>query len=339
MDWDELLAEFCALGGIAENVRLGVGPLGRGIFVNDSGRPATLHASENLLVPTDAVEVRDGQLKVKAGADVGAREAAFFEALHADFGWGAGLLHELQAAQSAWNGLPHEVVEFINGMGALIDPQVRFLPPTPEVCFYQLVRTRHALYQGKHCFMPLIDFVNHSSRVPTYVLQDGIGVTGDFAGEMLVRYNGRDSWANALTYGFAELATYAYSVSIAVDLYGRYQLSIRRDVSDVEFREGAGFPIVNLENGTIELSFLTLGHYAATDVPRGMFRSVMAPYLTAAEADQVFDSIAHFNRLKFLSLVRLLRRYDGPMVRMLEDAALDQLELLSGCVGARAFSS
>jgi hypothetical protein len=339
MDWDELLAEFRALGGVAENVKLGVGPYGRGVFVTDANVPATLHAPENLLVSTDTVEVRDGLLKVKAGAPVGDRERAFFEAYHVYFGWSAGVFDDLRHSQQAWSELPAELVDAIKSMGSLVDPQVRFLPPTPEVCFYQFVRTRDAKYRGRLCLLPVVDLVNHSSRATPYVLENGIGVTGRYTGEMLVKYNGRDAWSNAVTYGFAEVATFAYSVGIGVDLFGRYQLSVGREVSEVEFREGAGFPKVHLESGTIHLSFLVLGHFAATDVPRGMFRTVMAPYLSLAESDQVFDSIAHFNRLKFLNVLRLLRRYDGPVVRMLEDAAIDQLEILSGCVGARAFSS
>ncbi|MBV8155633.1 MAG: hypothetical protein JOY98_14505 [Candidatus Eremiobacteraeota bacterium] len=338
MTWDELLAEFRALGGVAENVTLGNGPFGRGVFVVDAARSATLHAPENLLVPTDALEIRDGRMKVKPGAPLGDRERAFFEAYHANFCWSAGVFGEIQASQKAWSELPGDVVHAIKTMGALLDPEVRFLPPTTEVCFYQFVRSRDAQYQGRLCMLPVVDLVNHSSRASPYVLTNGIGVTGHFTGEMLVRYNGRDSWSNALTYGFAELASFAYSIGIGVDLFGRYQLSVRRDVAEVEFREGAGFPIVKLDGNAIDLSFLLLGHYAATDVPRGMFRSVMAPYLSVAEADQVFDSIAHFNRLKFLNLVRLLRGHDGTIVRMLESAALDQLEILSGCVGSRDFS-
>ena len=39
MVFEELLAEFRALGGVAENVRLGRGRSGRGIFVVDPGNP------------------------------------------------------------------------------------------------------------------------------------------------------------------------------------------------------------------------------------------------------------------------------------------------------------
>ena len=75
MDWGELLATFRELGGIADNVRLGEGPFGRGVFVCDPSKPATLHASENLLVPIDDLEIRDGQLRHKT-ADGGRRARA-----------------------------------------------------------------------------------------------------------------------------------------------------------------------------------------------------------------------------------------------------------------------
>jgi len=81
---------------------------------------------------------------------------------------------------------------------------------------------------------------------------------------------------------------------------------------------------------------MMLGHCTAPDLPRAIFRSVMSPMLDARRADEVFDSVAHFNRVKFLDTLRLLRTYDGHLVTLLEDAAINQLQALSSAVGARA---
>jgi len=66
-----------------------------------------------------------------------------------------------------------------------------------------------------------------------------------------------------------------------------------------------------------------------------MFREIVRPQLTTARSDQAFDNIAHFNRMKFLGVLRTLEGYDGPVVAMLKGAAMLQLETLSCCIGAR----
>jgi len=66
--WDELVEEFRALGGTMDNVRLGHGPLGRGLFVIDPARPFLVRAPENLLVSVSDIVFENGAPKVAAGA-------------------------------------------------------------------------------------------------------------------------------------------------------------------------------------------------------------------------------------------------------------------------------
>ena len=88
MEWDELIGEFRELGGVAENVRLDRGALGRGIFVCDPDKPAALHASENLLFRVADVVLRDGQLRAKGASERRrAANAASFDAYERYFGW------------------------------------------------------------------------------------------------------------------------------------------------------------------------------------------------------------------------------------------------------------
>ena len=55
-----------------------------------------------------------------------------------------------------------------------------------------------------------------------------------------------------------------------------------------------------------------------------------------AQADEVFDGIAFYNRGRFLDVLTTLGKYDGNVVKMLREAAIHQLHALSACVGARA---
>jgi hypothetical protein len=335
MDWGELLATFRELGGIAENVRLGDGPFGRGVFVCDPAKPATLHASENLLVPIDDLEIRDGQLVLKPQTKVGERERRFFEDYERHFGWGAGLFEETWESQKQWHELPPDVEKVLTTIGGLEDPNDRFLPPSEASCLYRFVRTRWFTYGGGPKLAPVVDLVNYSSHANGFTIAAGIGATGRFAGEVLVRYNLGDAWGRAMSYGFACLGAFAYSLSLTAEVAGGKKIAILRDVAAADVRDGIRFPRGAIDGNTLALPFLMLGCATSTDLPRAIFRKLLSGVLGEPEADRAFDGIAHFNRTQFLNLLRLLRKHDGALVRVLEEAAIDQLETLSNCIGAR----
>src|SRR6266480_2604064 len=58
--WHELLDEFRALGGTADNIRLGDGQFGRGLFPVDGTKPVAIHIPDSLLVPVTDLVVASG---------------------------------------------------------------------------------------------------------------------------------------------------------------------------------------------------------------------------------------------------------------------------------------
>lgn len=337
MRFEEVLGEFRGLGGTAENVRCGVGRYGYGLFPIDPGRETVLWAPESLLVPTEDLEVRDSSLLIRAGSTVGSDERRFFETLHRHLGWSTGTFHELWTAQQQWSKLPDGLIAFIKGMGAIVDADVRFAEPSIAVCLHQFVRSRNVSYRGKARIMPVIDLVNHSNGAPPYVMADGpgVGVRGTFPGEILVRYNVADAWGTVLAYGFADASPYAYSLSLMVDLFGTQRLSILRNLGSGEVRDGIHFPEKRIDGNTVELSHLMLGNARQPDLPRAVFRKLMRDYLTERQTDDVFESLVRFNHSKFIEALRTFRKHDAPLAGVLTEAAIEQLDALSACVGVR----
>ncbi len=336
MPFEELLDEFRSLGGIAENVRRGTGQYGAGIFPIDATRPVRLHAPENLLFATEELEVRDGHLRIRAASSLGTPERRLFEAVHEGFGWSSGGFDELRASQAQWCALPADVVACIKGMGAISDPDYRFAEPSAHVCLYQFVKSRDVAYKGRAWIMPVVDLTNHSSGAPPFLIENGVGVRGTFPGEVLVRYNVADSWGNTLTYGFADNSPYAYSLALMVDLFDTQRLSILRKIGAGEVDNGIHYPQKRIDGNTIELSHLTLGNARQPDLPRAVFRKLMRDHVTERQADDVFESLVRFNHTKFIETLRILRKHEAPLVTVLEEAAINQLDALSACVGARA---
>lgn len=335
--FEDLLEQFRTLGGAADNVRRDRGPFGGGIFPVDPNRPVKLHASENLLIPAEDLEVRNGVLAVADSSAVRAPERDLFGEVHRRLGWGAGTFDELWTAQTQWSRLPADVASTVRATAALDNADLRFADPSPFACLYHFVKSRDFTYGGRAYIAPLVDFVNHSAAAKPYVIGHGVGVEGTFDGEVLVRYNVADAWGFALTYGFADKAALAYSLPITVDLFGRGRLSIRRDFAAADVGDDRiRFPRKRVDAGTIDLSFVMLGHTRQPDLPRGVFRKLMTDRVTPQQADEVFDSILRFNHTSFLRMLRTLRAHDAPLVRMLEEAAIHQLEALCANVGARS---
>jgi hypothetical protein len=335
MDWDELIGAFRELGGVAENVRLGWGAFGRGIFVTDPAQPAKLHAPENLMFLISDMEIRDGQLVLAGNTKAGERERSFFETYERHFGWGAGGFEEGWNLQKQWSELPADVARSLTTMQAINDPEKRFLPPSVQSSLENYLHARMFTYSGESKIAPVVDLVNYSSYTNGFTIADGVGVAGRYPDEVVVRYNLGDAWGHAVNYGFACRTAFAYSLSLSAELPGGKKIAVRRDIPQFQLRDGVRYPKSSISAETIDLSFAMLGNATGSDLPRAVFRHLLAEIVSQPQADGAFDGIAHFNRTQFLTLLRLLRKYDGPLVRMLEDAAIDQLETLSFCIGAR----
>lgn len=336
MNWEALLAEFRALGGVFENARIGEGACGRGVFAIDPGRPAIVLTPRNLLVPIDDVEVRDGRLAVKPQSRVGARERAFFEAYHRHFGWSAGLSNEIERRQTDWHRLPGELKRLICAMGAIANPESRFVAPTADTRLKSYIETRDVSFEGRPYIAPVLEMVNHSPDGRDYATHEGLMVAGTFESEVLARYNLRDAWAVALHYGFAPRSQYAYSLAITIEIYGGKRLSIDRDAAATRDIDGVRYPRRADDGELITLANVMLGNSDAMDLPRAVFRKLMSEELTTAQADEVFDGLAFYNRRRFLDVLETLSKYDGDLVGMLRLAAIHQLHALSACVGARS---
>lgn len=336
MDWNELLRAYRELGGIAENVRLDEGALGRGIFPIDPALPAVLHTPRAITVPAREISIRDGRMTIESDR-VGSRQREFFEGYQQYFGWGAGGYEESLEQQTAWHELAPEIASAIQAIGGIHFPQWRFLAPTTDVCMGNYLNARVFDFEGVPYVVPMIDLVNHSSyAAPYHVDGTGIGVRGTFAGEVLVRYNSADPWGIALNHGFRSPSPMAYSIGISADLHDGRNLAVERNISFTAFENQLALPTLRGQGSAMHLSFALLGFTPAMDIPRTVFRKVMYGSLDLIQADRLFDSIRHFNYTRFIELLRTLRRYDGALVRTLEEATIDQLDALSACIGARA---
>ena len=86
----ELLSQYRALGGVADNVQLRQGPHGWGLFVVDPGQPVRVFTPAHLLIaPQDLRLTRQGHVQVRPQAGLSPDLVCFHEAYQRELGWGA----------------------------------------------------------------------------------------------------------------------------------------------------------------------------------------------------------------------------------------------------------
>src|SRR5436305_1795885 len=157
--WNEMLEEFRALGGVADNVYLGEGRFGRGLFPIDPSRPIKIHIPESLLLPVKHVEFRNDAFRIKPGAPIGARERRFLENYERDFSWNASREHI------------HDLLQMVHEAPLELREQLRKFcawwvsGPTPKAVQERFIASRAIRYNGKRVLMPITELANHGDGI------------------------------------------------------------------------------------------------------------------------------------------------------------------------------
>jgi hypothetical protein len=317
--WDEMLDEFRALGGVAENVTLRQGPFGRGLFPIDPSKPISISIPEDLLVPVDDVSIENNVFRVSASSAVGARSRAFLEAYERDFAWGPGRL-DVERFLGAMNELPEKIRVLLAtkfGFARF------FLPVSPPLVKKWFLGTRSVKFRNRQVVMPIVEMANHGGTVK-YDIESRVGLHGLFDGEVLVRYcTPTDAVDMFLNWAFAPKESLAFSLAMTAACGGK-PLDIRRNFDG----NYPAIPGVAIENDRIVVDYLLLGNQHAPGEPKAAFRRAMAT-TKLADADEVYAFIQFANRQHFLELLNALDGVDLPAAPILRTLALNQLGALS----------
>ena len=331
--WDKMLVSFRALGGVAENIRLGEGTHGRGLFPVNAAKPVFLRLPKNLLFPVDDIEFIDGRPRIRDATAIGRPERDFFAAYEESFSWGAGAREESANFVAAIDSLPAHVrtllaAEF--GLGELVEGD------TFERTKHRFVKTRRIELDKTHAIMPLVDLANHDPAGAAYErdTDGGLLIRGTFKDEILVDYADVDSFGIFMAFGFASREPRAYSMPMTMKIEDG-EVRIGRATRDHVQRGAFPTPRLKLEGNRRTLSYLMVGNSRWPKLSRGIADVVMKE-ARAPKPDELFDRILFQNRLKFLKLAAALEAENGDMVLTLRKMAHYQLEAMTHCIGTRA---
>ena len=327
--WNEMLEEFRALGGTADNVCLRQGPLGRGLFPIDPGKPIAIRIPDNLLVGIDDYVLEDNSIRIYPLAKVGDRERAFLERYQRDFSWGGGGREESERLLVTMQELPEPLRKRLATMFKL---EVAVTEPSDEAIQQHFLRARVIEYKKRIVVMPIVELANHGPA-GNYDVADGVGLRGNFSSEVLVRYTSADSLAIFRTWGFASEEEMALSLPIHLPI-GPRMLRISDEFDITKETQQLWIPKMSVEGNDIRLSYLMLGNRRYPRLAKGIFQKLMRE-ASVEGAAEIFDRLFQMNQLGFLELLGALEDLDAAIVPILRKMARYQLQTMSFCVGTR----
>lgn len=328
--WEEMLAEFRALGGTADNIRLGEGRFGRGLFPCDPSHPVRVLIPKNLLVDPEFYETTAGTCQIGASAPVGERERFFLEAYQRDYGWGSAAREETERLLALMDSAPPELRHFLETKFRL---NRWFGGATVERTRERFFGSRVIHDEDRTFVMPIVELANHGAGAELNT-DDGVSIGGQFPDEILVRYYRSDALTLFKNWGFASEEDFALSLPTGLERKAG-RLIVARD----EARTTAGtatpfFPKVSRDGPQLTLSYMLLGHKKFPRLARGISYRIMRD-AGREDAEEVFELIQHLNRMAFLELIGLTEGAPLELGALLRKVARYQLEAMSYSVGVR----
>jgi hypothetical protein len=332
-DWLEMTRELVALGGSVENVRLGQGRFGRGLFPIERSKPVYICIPKSLLLPTKYVRFIDNEFRVAPEAPIGHRERDFLERYEHDFSWSIGH-RETEDLLAMFAGAPTELREMLENPFGLDDWLVG---PTPEAVQERFLASRAIRQKDDLLVMPIIELANHGPGTSYRLYEDRLEIGGSFEDEVFVSYSRSDPLAMFGVWGFvSDTELFALSVPLGLERKAG-SLHVGRDIEkarNFQIGQPSAPPEITVEPGKVTLSHMLLGHKNFPRVARGMFYKVMRQ-AGIHDPEETFDLIQHLNRMQFYRLMEVSERAAQPLGNLLRTLARLQLECMSHCIGMR----
>ena len=321
--WASLIEEFQSFGGTAINIVQREGEFGLGLFPIDPSKPVELRSPKNLLVPTNNIILKNGNIVIKNDERFPPGYADWYERFQSDFSWGAEAKHSIQSFEEGLRSLPKDCLLLLKKFGFYVSSD-RY-PQGKEIdgIFQRFILTRQINWQGNTYLMPIIELINHSARYQSWgVSNNGIHIEGQFDGEILVRYSIADPLIRLIQYGFNCREPMCFSTNQRLIHNNRTVLVIGGINNEVL----KPFKIENRENKYI-FDRPILSHSLNPKLPRKIFNESLKNYKWV-NTDELFEQIHMQNNLALIKILKSLHGAQGDVSIQLTNACLDQLEIL-----------
>lgn len=325
-NWEETLASFCALGGVADNVDLREGRYGRGLFPKDTDKPVKILVPNKLLADTEWLQFdTKGNLRLSDKCGWTDEIKSFYLNYMHVYGLNESLIQQIMRQQSEYAKLPETLKSMMTAFGFSAD---LFKIADRQLCLKIFIRSRRIVANNKLVMMPLVELVNHEeqSKKSFHIENNGVTVSGRFKEEILVHYGMvGDAALMYEDYGFSTPKPYTFSGALAINL-GSKIIRVARFMTLFETIANTNVPKLKLEGNEIHLSCLVIGSVNDRNSPKKVFIRLMRNVgMPDHIASSVFDGIVDQNRSFFLRMLEELKPLEGSVVESLRIMAKNQL--------------
>lgn len=307
-EWEVLCAMVREQGGVVENVRPGRGPRGMGLFAVERDAPSRIVLPRSLLVPAEAVVLRDGVLDVDEAAAVGDAARVFFRRHYASFGFTPAVQRDGRRHITGQARLPAEVQNMVlsgNPLGL-----TRF-PEFSDAALLDWFRDTRAIRDMSspdrpdgRVMMPLMDMLNHDHRAAMFGARDGgVEMSGTFPDEILARYHDGDCWSIYTQWGFVAPSDCVFSLGLAMTEPAGWSIRI---LADTRSQSGRAPTQVRAEGRVLTIERMLLSGPGGQAQARQVFLSQTAPF-GLADPQELFALVTNINRNWFQRLVALTK--------------------------------
>lgn len=222
--WSELAERFRSLGGKLENVVLGRGDRGRGMFRLDSSKDARIFCPSELLVPKEALffDPEEDRIALRQDCRISSEIRSFIESYYRNYSYGGGGHQEAIELTHGWSGLPEDAKAILRENLKAAIPCASEL--NQEYYLRQFIGSRAVGFMGKSVLAPVWEFVNHDCYSEGF----GSSVRGlecfsswQSDHELVFRYQGYVSSLRMLVqYGFPSEEVFCFSFPFTLKLAG-----------------------------------------------------------------------------------------------------------------------
>ena len=328
MNFKSILDQFRSLGGVAENIDIGIGKYGRGLFPVDKKLPVKLVVPENLLINPEWISLDlNQQIILNDQCPLDKNIKSFFENYQRFFGWGDGGFDSIKNHHEKLLALPEEIKQFLFIFGFINEFELK---ATIDYCLSTYISNRRIHYakNKKEVLMPVMELVNHGLYGKKCTEKNGFELSGLFNEEILAMYSRNyDAFEFFRRYQFSSPASFTLSSSIIIQHPSFGELHIARMSRLSEIRNKLIIPKTKKIDNAIHFSFLELTNKNFPDVPKKIFSDLMKDYKISNKiSDEIFNGLIRKNRELILDFLKTCDKYDLPLIDKLKTMAYDQLE-------------
>jgi hypothetical protein len=326
--WARIVSAFRALGGVLENLTLRADNGVRGLYPETPGMPCQIVVPRSLLVPADAIELVDGQMRIASGASLSNASRSFFEDYNSVTSWSGGGREGVVAFLSQMQSLPTLCRDTLINRFGLGD----WFKSFSDVDILQhFLRSRRIYIDGNHYIMPIMELLNHDTAGGKIdINEECIAYGGQFAGAPSIRYRVGDTFQIFKAYNFVSVERYTFSLPFEV--FDKRLGRLIRVAADTSRREhgklDTPIPLLRRTPDAYELSFALLGDRTdPRNGPRSFWQHV-GQQLDVSKM-QFFEGLLHYNRQAFLDLLQTVEDDSSPAASTIRKLCRLQIEGLN----------